>query len=262
MSKPSNGQSNYTLADEVLVTRATRGDTDAQTVLYQRRAVRQMCTETVKKSSSRDYQCYLSEKVRLHFRKDQDGRGRVHLFLEIGESTSLEAIKKKWKEIRTWWDLLLEWQGPSPYGSKGFFYQLYLDHQEGESYADIAKRLNAQMVRGLKGVLERNFPLRQAIGNGTIRTVQDLTHWKQTTESDTSDLYFIQGVLQDCGFLDEDIDEWCFAALENLTAGRKALPPGVPFKRDWVISRLRNWRTKNQLWLTTVNGEPHRIPNT
>jgi hypothetical protein len=121
MSKPSKRQSNYTLAGEVLATRALRGDTDAQMVLDQRRTVQRMCTETAKELSLRDYQCHLSEKVRLHFRKDRDRRGRVQMFLEIGESTSLEAIKKQWKEIRTWWDLLLEWQGPSPYDSNEFF---------------------------------------------------------------------------------------------------------------------------------------------
>jgi hypothetical protein len=73
MSKPSERQRYYTLADDVLVRQAMQGNTNAQTVLDHRRAVQRMCTETEQGTSSSDYRCHLSEGVRLHFRKDKNG---------------------------------------------------------------------------------------------------------------------------------------------------------------------------------------------
>jgi hypothetical protein len=154
MSKPLKRQRNNTFHDNVLVGRAMQGDTDAQKVLDDRRAVQRLCTETAKGSSSSNYRCRLSKAVTLHFRKDQDEHGFVRMFLEIEERTSLEAIKRQWKEIRTWRDLLLEWQGPSPY-SNGFFYLLHLDQQQGQSYTVIAERLNEGMSNGLEALLEQ-----------------------------------------------------------------------------------------------------------
>jgi hypothetical protein len=117
------------------------------------------------------------------------------------------------------------------------------------------------MARNLQEYLEENRALRQAVGSGTIRTIQDLIQWHQTTESYTSDFDFTRAVLQESGFADDEINEWCFSALENLMAGRKALPRGVLFTRDWVISRLRTWRAKNQLWFIREQKASHRIPN-
>lgn len=154
MSKASTRQRYYTFADEVLAGRARRGDTGAETVLEHRRAVQRMCTKTKEASSSRDHCCCLTEEVRLHFRKSRERPGRVQMFLEIEELALFEAIKKQWKEIRTWRDLLLEWQGPSPSGMNGFFYQLHLDHRRGQSYAAIAARLNASMCSTLEMVTD------------------------------------------------------------------------------------------------------------
>src|SRR5215510_5201011 len=97
MSKLSKRQRKYTLANEVLAGRATQGDTDAQQVLDDRRAVQRLCTGTTKGLSSVGYCCHLSEEVWLHFQKSREWPGHVQIFLEIGKLTSLEAIKQQWE---------------------------------------------------------------------------------------------------------------------------------------------------------------------
>jgi hypothetical protein len=262
MPKASTPQRYYTLADQGLAGKASQGDTAAQTVLEHRRAVQRMCTKAKDTSSSRDHCCCLTEEVRLHFRKSREMPKHVRMFLEIGELTSLEAVKQQWEEIRTWRDLLLVWQGPAPSGTNELFYQLHLEQRQERSYAAIAARLNLSMRGALETYVEKNYEIRQVIKNGTIRTVHDFIQWQQTTQSDTYELGLVQSTLQKYGFPDNEIQERCLGALENLILGADRRRCGVLFTRDWVISKLRSWRAKNQFWLTTGNKASHRMPNT
>jgi hypothetical protein len=158
--------------------------------------------------------------------------------------------------------VVLEWQGPSPSGRNGLFYQLYLGKQQGLTYAMIAARLNASMHSALEMYVKGNDELRQAIKSGRIRTVQDLIQWLQTTQSDTSELDQVQRTLQKYGFVENEIKEWCLGTLENLLSDGDHHYRVILFTRTWVISKLRSWRAKNQFWLTTAGKASQRIPNT
>jgi len=159
MPKASTPQRYYALADQGLGGKARQGDTAAQTVLEHRRTVQRMCTTTKAASSSRDYCCCLTEDVRLHFRRSREIPKHVQTFLEIGELTSLEAVKQQGEGIRTWRNLLLEWQGPLRSGTNGLFYQLHLEQQEKRLYAAIAERLNLTMRSSLQICVEKNYDL-------------------------------------------------------------------------------------------------------
>jgi hypothetical protein len=262
MPKASMRQRYYTLSDAVLEQRARQGDPAAQMVLEDRSAVRQMCAKAAGASSSRDYGCYLTQEIRLRFHRSRGKTGLVQMFLDIGEVTSLEAIKQQWEEIRTWQDLLLEWQGPSLSGRNGLFYQLHQYHRQGLSYAAIAIHLNVGLATALETYVNGNDELRQAISSRMIQTVHDLIQWQQATQSDTSELDFVQLALQHYGFEDNEIQEWCLGILENSVLRPYPFPRVVLFTRDWVIGKLRSWRAKNQLWLTTVDKPSHRTPTT
>jgi hypothetical protein len=159
MPKASTPQRYYALADQGLGGKARQGDTAAQTVLEHRRTVQRMCTTTKAASSSRDYCCCLTEDVRLHFRRSREIPKHVQTFLEIGELTSLEAVKQQGEGIRTWRNLLLEWQGPLRSSTNGLFYQLHLEQQQKRLYAAIAERLNLTMRSSLQICVEKNYDL-------------------------------------------------------------------------------------------------------
>jgi hypothetical protein len=115
------------------------------------------------------------------------------------------------------------------------------------------------------GILETyvkgNYELRQEIKNGTIQTSQDLTQWQQTTQSDTSELDLVQHTLQKYGFADDEIKDWCLGTFESYVSGCYPFHRIILFTRDWMFSKLRSWRAKNQLWLATADKASPGTPD-
>jgi hypothetical protein len=257
MSKTSNRKSYFAMANKFLQIRAAQGDARARPVLCHRIAVWQMHSGKAKGLTARYHLCKLGEDVQLHFRKDRETRWHIKMFVEIGEHTSLSAIKMHWEEIRTWRELLLSWQGP--WRESGYSELLEILHvlqKRGRSYSNLVQHLNDAVGSDLRTYMENNHDFQKSIENGLIKDHQDLVQWWQQTSEDVWELASARFLLRDMGFTLNEIEQWCTNAIENLVDGRDAFPLGVPRTRDRVISQLRTWHAKYKAWIskTKIRG--------
>jgi hypothetical protein len=190
------------------------------------------------------YGCSLGEGVWLDFRRDHETGGRVEMSLKI-EGASLEQIKRHWREIDAWRQLLLIWQGPSLLGgANGLFNSLDLEHRtQGGSYAELAKRLNNMVAKDLTAYLEDRRAFLQALDADMFHTHVDVIQWQQQTGHYGFGLVRAQSLLHDMGLKEADIRQWCANGLRNLRQGQPPFPLDEgPITRDYVIMRLRAWR--------------------
>ncbi len=249
----------YALSETALERLAAQGDTSARTALWTRAQVHRMATAP--DCSPKDHLCWLGDDLWLHFRKDQvETSGRVNMFLEIGEHMALDTVKRHWEEIQTWRDLLLTWQGPWHMGGRGgLFHRLHVRQAAGESYRELAARLNETVARDLATYREDARALQEALTIGALTeasTRLDLLEWQHKTGHWGVGLGHAKDLLREMGLQGDEMQEWCPAALENLQQGQPAFPPGQPITRERLRDALRAWRTQHQDWL---DGEEARF---
>ena len=186
------------------------------------------------------YQFPLSEGLWLIFRRDHETGGYVEMLIK-NEKTSLEQEKRHWPEIKTWQQLLLEWQGPSLQGgANALIHRLDLLHAGGRSYTDLANMLNNTVARDLTTYIEDRRAFRRAQDADIFHSRTDITQWQQRTGHYGLGLVRAQSLLGDMGLKKADIQHWCASALRNLRQGRPPFPSDEgPITRDHLIMRLR-----------------------
>ena len=244
----------YALSNKELILLSKGGDERAKRALADRKTVRRMITYDDQRETSLSFE--LSNGLTLDFKRE--GYGHVRMFIEIKDRTAVDDIKKGWREIHTWRDLLQEWQGPWTYSGDDNFYRRLHDRQiRGESYADLAESLNRKVEKDL-----REYVNDCRIWNKVqpaLKTEQDIRVW----ESVGVELGFEGGYglieakqpLWIMGLKEKEIDDFCQETIESLEQGEAPFwtvgprPYEEPITRDHVITRLRIWRQKNEKWL-------------
>jgi hypothetical protein len=252
----------YAFPEAALQRLEAQGDEWAFIALSHRKAVHRMATEPG--CRLKHVLCLLGKNLWLHIRKDQvETDGRVKMFLEIGEETTLDTIKWHWEEIRTWQELVRTWQGPWRIGGRGYlFYTLHVRQASGESYTQLAERVNETVAKDLATYIEDERAFQEAIKAGELTdasTRLDLVEWQHKTDHSSMGLDRAKGLLWEMGLRQDEIRQWCTAALENLQRGQPAFPPGQPITRERLRDALRAWRTQNQEWLHTQEERFERL---
>jgi len=163
----------------------------------------------------------------------------IRVMIQVDEDTTSDDLRKAIPMALMWRDRLLEWQGPWMDGGDNPFLEKLSERQKsGESYKDLANRINQQATMWVHGHVVYNKEL-EAVKH-SFKTMFDFYMWK--SESNPFSLDHARHLLRAVRLKDDEIDELLRTAVDNVQSGKPAFEAEYPVSRDKLISALRLWR--------------------
>ena len=189
---------------------------------------------------------------RLRFRRYRDGRLRLNI--ELNHETTIEDIRKGWKHITTWRNLLLYYQGPDLTPRTILIAHLYeLNKVDELSPSEIANLYNDKY----KKILTHHFELmKDETYRYTYTTHREpsvigesLIMGKVIAENVPCFCPYLLEVKDDLtrfGFSEADIDLWIDEASKRFEQGRSMFPPEYPISTSKIRELIRTFKGNHE----------------
>lgn len=163
----------------------------------------------------------------------------IHVMMDVGEDTTTQDLRDTIPLALTWRDKLLEWQGAWLGGGDNQFLEELSSRQEyGESYSELAKRINQTVTELLKEFNEYLIEFEAARSN--FVTMLDFYLWKSKANQFSLDQ--AQDILKALRLKDDEIKEMLQVGLKNIQSGEQAFEEEYPLSKEKLRTTLRSWR--------------------
>lgn len=170
----------------------------------------------------------------------------VRVLIEVDEDTTSDDLRKAVPLALLWRDKLLELQGIWMKGGNNPFLEvLSLEQNAGESYTNIANRINKRIESLL--IEHENYLNDLEANKIKFKTMFDLYLWK--SHFNQFSLSHARDLLKALKLKNSEIDEILKFGLENIRMGKPAFEKEYPVSRDKIISTMKTWR----------KGKKHKI---
>lgn len=163
----------------------------------------------------------------------------LRVMIELGEDTTSDDLRSAIPLALLWRDKLLESQGPWMRGGDNPFLEELSDrHKSGQSYNELANRIN----QGVAAYLQEfaNYLKEFETIKHSFETMLDFYMWQP--KNNRFSYEHARTLLKALRLKNSEIEEMLKIGLENVQAGEPAFELDYPVSRETLITTLRRWR--------------------
>ena len=165
--------------------------------------------------------------------------GHLRVMIDVSENTTHNDLRDAIPLALEWRNRLLEYQGPWLWsGENSFLEELHTRHRNGQSYAELAERINQKVTDCLQKYYQYVVAYYKAV-QSQFKTL-DFPLLKLTPNAFALD--YARMLLQFVSLRDEEISEYLQIALERIAAGEQPSDRDYPVSGEKLRETLRSWR--------------------